>query len=110
MFYGRTKHIDIQHHFVREKVQAGEVCLEYVPTEQQIADDLAKPLPKDRFEAFRRALGIEEIRCLNWTGGGTFPFRKERIALRRYFMFEGFLFLCISTFNVRSTWITYRGH
>ncbi|SLM39713.1 reverse gag-pol polyprotein [Lasallia pustulata] len=30
--HGRTKHIDIQHHFVRENKAAGEVDLRYVPT------------------------------------------------------------------------------
>jgi len=60
VYHGRTKHIDIQHHFVREKVESGDVRLEYIPTEQQIADGLTKPLPKDRFEAFRKALGVEQ--------------------------------------------------
>jgi|SRR5579871_5521089 len=60
VFHGRTKHIDIQHHFVREKVDSGDICLEYIPTEQQIADGLTKPLPRDRFEAFRKALGVEQ--------------------------------------------------
>jgi TfoX/Sxy family transcriptional regulator of competence genes len=60
VFHGRTKHIDIQHHFVREKVESGDVSLEYIPTEQQIADGLTKPLPRDRFEAFRKALGVEQ--------------------------------------------------
>ena len=59
-FYGRTKHIDIAHHFVREKVADGSVDLRYVPTEKQIADGLTKALPRDRFEAFRKLLGLEE--------------------------------------------------
>lgn len=32
-FHARTKHIDVQHHFVREKQPSGEVDLQYVPTD-----------------------------------------------------------------------------
>jgi hypothetical protein len=59
VFHGRTKHIDIQHHFVREKIESGDIHLEYIPTEQQVADGLTKPLARDHFEAFRKALGVE---------------------------------------------------
>lgn len=58
-FHSRTKHIDINQHFVREKVADGKVTLEYVPTEEQIADGLTKALSKDKFNTFRRALGLE---------------------------------------------------
>ena len=43
----RTKHIDIQYHFVREKTEDGTVLLEYCPTEEQVADLLTKPLVRD---------------------------------------------------------------
>lgn len=59
-FHARTKHISIQNHWIRERIDGKEVALEYIPTEQQIADGLTKPLAKDRFLAFRTALGLEE--------------------------------------------------
>jgi hypothetical protein len=37
------------------------VDLEYVQTSKQVADGLTKALPKDAFEAFRDALGLENI-------------------------------------------------
>lgn len=59
-FHARTKHISIQDHWIRERIDGKETALEYIPTEQQIADGLTKPLSKDRFLSFRAALGLEE--------------------------------------------------
>ena len=59
-FHARTKHIDIQHHFIRQKVDEGKIELQYVPTAKQVADGLTKALCKDKFILFRRALGLEE--------------------------------------------------
>lgn len=52
-------HIAIQHHSVREQQANGTIELKYVPTENQVADGLTKALPKDRFIAFRNAVGLE---------------------------------------------------
>lgn len=49
----RTKHIDIKYHFVREKVLSGEIVLEHVATEHQLADLLTKPLERVRVEKLR---------------------------------------------------------
>ena len=56
--HSRMKHMDLQHHFVREKVAEGRIQLEHVPTAEQVADGLTKPLPRDAFEKFRNALGL----------------------------------------------------
>ena len=58
-FHARTKHIDIAHHFVREKVNDGIVDVQYVPIDKQMADGLTKALCLDKFVAFRDALGVE---------------------------------------------------
>ena len=42
--HSKTKHIDIQYHFVRENVQNGLIKLVYQSTKEQIADVLTKPL------------------------------------------------------------------
>lgn len=43
-YHARAKHIDIKHHFVREKVEDGSVILKHVPSSQMIADSLTKPV------------------------------------------------------------------
>ena len=57
--HARSKHIDIQWHYQREKIEDKTVEFRYVPTEDQVADGLTKALSKDKFIAFRNALGLE---------------------------------------------------
>jgi hypothetical protein len=58
VYHARTKHIDIQYHFVREHVLAGSLSFYYCATNDQVADILTKALPKGKFESFRMCLGI----------------------------------------------------
>lgn len=55
----RSKHINTHWHYQRERIEDGSVEFKYVPTEEQVADGLTKALPKDKFLAFRKALGLE---------------------------------------------------
>ncbi|GJV89198.1 hypothetical protein Tco_1533136 [Tanacetum coccineum] len=48
--HSRTKHIDIQYHFIKEHVEKGIVEIYFVGTEYQLADLFTKALPKERFE------------------------------------------------------------
>jgi hypothetical protein len=49
----RTKHIDIKFHYIRELIARGEIQLEYIPTEKQLADLLTKPLQRLRIIILR---------------------------------------------------------
>jgi len=53
IYHKRTKHIDIRYHYIREKVEDGEVVLVHVPSERQLADLLTKPLPRVRLAMLR---------------------------------------------------------
>ena len=60
-FHNRTKHIDICHHFVRERVVSNEIRVIYCPTEDMIADIMTKGLAKLTFEKLRDLLGVGDI-------------------------------------------------
>ena len=58
ILYSRAKHIDIRHHFLRDHVSKEDVVLNFVPTDQQLADIFTKSLPEESFTRIRRKLGI----------------------------------------------------
>ena len=60
VFHDKSKHIEIRYHFIRDMVQKGVVELQYIPTYDHTIDVLTKPLPRVKFEYFRRRLGVEE--------------------------------------------------
>jgi transposase InsO family protein len=54
--HSRTKHIDLRHHHVREAVEKNLLRLEHVPSAEQLADILTKPLALVAFERLRDRL------------------------------------------------------
>ncbi|GJX15167.1 ribonuclease H-like domain-containing protein [Tanacetum coccineum] len=54
----RTKHIEIDIHFVRDLVVAGQVRVLHVPSRYQFADIFTKGLPSTLFEEFRTSLSV----------------------------------------------------
>ncbi|GKD29678.1 ribonuclease H-like domain-containing protein [Tanacetum coccineum] len=56
--YQRTKHIEIDIHFVRDLVVAGQVRVLHVPSRYQFADIFTKGLPSALFEEFRSSLSV----------------------------------------------------
>jgi len=59
VFHKNTKHIDTQFHFVREKIQSKEICVDYCNTCHNLADIFTKPLGRVKFELFRGMLGVQ---------------------------------------------------
>ena len=55
----RAKHIDVQHHYIREVVEKGTVKVQYIPTTEQLADIFTKALGPHKFLKLRDNLGIQ---------------------------------------------------
>ena len=56
--HGRTKHMQVRWHFIREMVEAGEVALRWCPTLQQAVDVLTKPLPEEGHKTCMKLMGM----------------------------------------------------
>ena len=56
--HSRTKNIEIRHHFLRDHALKGDITLDFVRTEDQLADILTKTLNENQFVNIRRQLGV----------------------------------------------------
>ena len=59
--HDRTKHIEIDRHFIKEKLESGLICTPYVPTGGQLADVLTKGLNSSTFQDLISKLGMTDI-------------------------------------------------
>jgi transposase InsO family protein len=60
-YHGRSKHIKVQYHYIREEVLTGNVVIHYIPTELMTADGLTKLLTPTSFAKFVELLNLD-----NW--------------------------------------------
>ena len=65
----RTKHIEIDLHFVRDKVATGHVRVLHVPSSLQYADIFTKSLPSSLFLEFRTSLNVHDSHHVQPAGG-----------------------------------------
>ncbi|GKC71666.1 hypothetical protein Tco_1117549 [Tanacetum coccineum] len=61
VFHGRSKHIDIKYHFIRECMEREDIQVEFINGEYQKADILTKALPKIRFLTMRQLIGLKDL-------------------------------------------------
>ncbi|KAF7144341.1 hypothetical protein RHSIM_Rhsim05G0019000 [Rhododendron simsii] len=58
VFHGRTKHIELRHHFIRDLVQNREIQLEFVNMKEQLADIMTKAVAADKYSQFQEIMKI----------------------------------------------------
>ncbi|KAB2627628.1 hypothetical protein D8674_042681 [Pyrus ussuriensis x Pyrus communis] len=58
VMHGRSKHIDVRYHFLRDLCKDGVIELQFCKSEDQVADLMTKPLKQPAFEKLRSMLGV----------------------------------------------------
>ena len=61
VLHARTKHIEVDYHFVHERVARRLLDIEHVSTRDQVADGFTKPLAARQLELFKGNLNLEKI-------------------------------------------------
>jgi histone deacetylase 1/2 len=61
VFHARTKHIEVDYHFVRERVANKLLQIEYIPTGDQVADAFTKALTVRQLENFKNNLNLTRL-------------------------------------------------
>jgi hypothetical protein len=58
MLHSRSKHFDIKYHFLRERVNNGELTLSYINTHDNVADLFTKALDRAKFTCLHSLIGL----------------------------------------------------
>lgn len=58
VFHDRSKHIETRYHFIRQCVEGGKIAVDYIHTDEQLADILTKALGRVKFQGLRTKLGV----------------------------------------------------
>lgn len=61
VFHTRTKHIEVDYHFVRERVSQKLLEIDFVPTGDQVADGFTKALHVRQLENFKHNLNLGRL-------------------------------------------------
>jgi hypothetical protein len=61
VFHARTKHIEVDYHFVRERVTRGLLQIDFVPTGDQVADGFTKAVTVRQLENFKHNLNLRRL-------------------------------------------------
>jgi hypothetical protein len=62
VLHERSKHIEVRYHFIRQCVEEGKINVDYICTDDQLADILTKPLGRNRFIELRTKIGMVSVK------------------------------------------------
>ena len=66
MFHGRSKHIDLKYHFIRECIERGQIVAKRVCTDEQRADVLTKSMTAMKLAVMSHLIGVWDLSvCLS---------------------------------------------
>ena len=60
VFHARTKHIEVDYHFVRQRVADKQLQVRIISTDDQVADGFIKPLTEGKLHAFQSNLNLSK--------------------------------------------------
>jgi hypothetical protein len=62
IFHARMKHVEVDYHFVCERVAAKLLSIHFIASGDQLVDDFTKPLPLRKMQAFVNNLNLDKLR------------------------------------------------
>jgi hypothetical protein len=62
VFHERSKHIELKYHYIREQLEKGHIAVEFIGTNDQLADIFTKSLGRVKFQELRGRIGVVEIK------------------------------------------------
>ena len=68
VFHEWTKHIEIDHHFIRERILSDDLETDYVSSKHQLADIFTEALGRQQFHFLFSKLGIIDLHAPTWRG------------------------------------------
>jgi hypothetical protein len=78
--HAKTKHVDVQLHFIRDHVEKGTINIEYCPTDDMLADILTKGLAREKHGRFLEMMGMGTCEVTTTTPSPSeddFPIRRN---------------------------------
>jgi hypothetical protein len=61
VFHARTKHVEVDFHFVRDRVLQRRLDVRYISTKDQVADGFTKALTQQKLEEFKGNLNLRKL-------------------------------------------------
>ncbi|PKU78591.1 Retrovirus-related Pol polyprotein from transposon TNT 1-94 [Dendrobium catenatum] len=62
VYHGRSKHIDTRYHFIRSYIEKKQIEVEYIRTEEQLADIFTKSLGRVKFIEMIKNIGLKSCK------------------------------------------------